>query len=175
MGGNTAEETNAHYLEISQVSDKINAFSLHSWSSRRRLAKRRNKRAALVQWHLDNRSAQRDEEQWEERGGGEGINHPWPPASVSQELSPARKFKLKVQRSAFSLRGSTEMSNSVRTHQQLHWQQQYLAVQSWHGSKQMRTTQDRETTQHWGLVGRMTRWCLTWCLNELALCECVTL
>lgn len=153
----TAEETKATIRLSHRYLTKPNR--LHSWSSwhiTKRLKRRngRDKKATPVQWqqYNDNHNAHTEMgELWKERGGREGTNHPW--ERVSQELSLARKFKLKVRGVECSRHVSTAISTSavwpqarrqgrVCTHQQLDWQ---TTASSWFfwltRFKQLRITQ----------------------------------
>lgn len=116
-GGNTAEETASHSLAFSQVSDKTKLFTQLKWRANLKTPQNeelQNKRAALPRWHLNNRYTQRDEELQVESGGPEGVNAPQSKCErVSEELSQARKFKLKVQGSECSQHVSTAISTSA--------------------------------------------------------------
>ena len=121
---NTAEETKAHNLVLSQVSDKTKPFTQLKQPVHRKTAtkggtaKQKGQRSHLG-YH------KRDEEPRKERGGREGIK-PSPTNSerVSEELSQARKFKLKVHRRSECRRHvSTAISTSAvcpRAHQHRH-------------------------------------------------------
>lgn len=112
---NTAEETKAHNLALSQVSDKTKEFTqLKSLDNPINAEKQREQEGRLgpmtpLQSVRRKRRGTMGGERWA-RGNKPSLTDS---ECVSEELSPARKFKLKVQRSRCSQAVSTTKSTSA--------------------------------------------------------------